>query len=61
MTAVEVLMRYGFDVNKRTTQEMDLYVECFDHVSRFRVDSPAIYIATVAGKCFTWLHVKLHK
>ena len=61
MAVVEVLIRHGFDVNKKTTQEMDLYLECFDYISRFRVDSTAIYIATVAGKCFTWLHVRLHK
>ena len=55
MAVVEVLIRHGFDVNKKTTQKMDLYLECFDYISRFRVDSTAIYIATVAGKCPTYI------
>ncbi|XP_067941547.1 serine/threonine-protein phosphatase 6 regulatory ankyrin repeat subunit A-like isoform X1 [Watersipora subatra] len=49
-TAVaDVLIRYGFDVNKRTTKEMNLYIEAFDYVSKFRVGTTPIYIATVSG------------
>lgn len=48
-TAVEVLLRFGFDINKKTSKALDLYLESFDYVSKFRVGSTAIYIATVAG------------
>ena len=48
---VEVLLRYGFDVNRKSTQPLDLYLESFDYVSKFRAGSTPIYIATVAGGC----------
>jgi len=47
---VELLLRYGFDQNRRTSNELELYIEAYEYVSKFRTGSTPLYIATVTGK-----------